>query len=263
MQEHRLAAGPRADGYIVLTEAARAALATGDLAASRRWYAQAIAAARTARITDYAGSLMAEQALGDALLLDVDRARTGWQTALTVGHGPETTWTAAMAAAFSGRQAQAADLVTTFQLKATPAPDATAIQAPMLRAAIALANGDGQRALSELSTAAPLESAAGPWLPYLNGLAYASVKDYIRAGQQFRNLIARPGDQPTSLLHTLARLQLARAARDAGDLAEARRMYTDFVNTWRDAAPSHPLLAAAGREMTALAASPASAAAPR
>jgi hypothetical protein len=263
MKEHLRAAAPRADGYLVLTEAARAALATGDLAASRRLYGQAIAAARAARITDYAGGLMAEQALGDALLLDVDRARDEWQAAIGVGHGPETSWTAGMAAAFSGRPAQASELAAVFQATATPAPDVTALQTPMLQAAIALANNDSVRALADLNSTAPLELAAGPWLPYLNGLAYAASRDYVRAAQQFRTVIARPGDQPTSLLRTLARLQLARAARDAGDPVEARREYRDFSNTWRNADPKHPLLAAAAREAEALPASSSSAATPR
>ena len=263
MQEHLRAATPRADGYLVVTEAARAALATGDLAASRRLYAQAIAAARAARITDYAGGLMAEQALGDALLLDVDRARGGVQAAIGVGKGPETTWTASMAAAFAGRPAQAAELAAAFQSRATPAPDATAIQTPLLEAAIALNNNDGRRALGSLSSAVPLESAAGPWLPYMNGLACAASKDYVQAVQQFRNLIARPGDQPTSLLRTLARLQLGRALRDSGDPVAAREAYADFTNTWRNADPKQPLMATAAAEAAALPPPSSSAATPR
>ena len=132
---------------------------------------ETIAAARSARITDYAGGLMAEQALGDALLLNVDRARNELQAAIGVGKGPETTWTASMAAAFAARPAQAAELAAAFQSRATPAPDATAIQAPLLQAAIELNQNDGPRALASLSSAVPLESAAGPWLPNMNAPA--------------------------------------------------------------------------------------------
>jgi hypothetical protein len=45
---------------------------------------------------------MAEQAIGDALVLDVDRARAGWKAAIAVGNGPETNWTASLAAALAG-----------------------------------------------------------------------------------------------------------------------------------------------------------------
>jgi eukaryotic-like serine/threonine-protein kinase len=253
MQEHLRAAASRADGYIVLTEAARAAVGVGDLAESRTLYAQAIAAARAARISDFAGSLMAEQALNDALLLDFDRARSEWQAAITVGHGPETSWAAAMAAAFSGRPQQAAELAATFQAKATPAFDATAIQLPMLQAAIALAGTDGQRAIAALSPAAPLEAVAGPWLPYLSGLAYSTAGNHVRAAKEFRSVIARVADQPTNLVHTLARLQLARESRATGDLVEARKAYAEFAGAWRSADPAHPLLVATARETAALA----------
>jgi hypothetical protein len=114
--------------------------------------------------------------------------------------------------------------------------------------------------LAQLSGAAAVDAAAGPWLPYVSGLAYAANKDYTHAAEQFRNLIARPGDQPTILLRTLARLHLARAARDAGDAAGARTAYADFTSSWRHAAPGDPLLAAATREAAALPASGASAA---
>ncbi|MEP6919149.1 MAG: hypothetical protein ABJC89_26140, partial [Acidobacteriota bacterium] len=90
---------------------------------------------------------------------------------------------------------------------------------------------------------------------YLNGLAYVASKDYAHAAQQFKNVIDRPGDQPASLLRTLARLQLARASRDAGDPDRARAAYADFAATWRNADPKQPLLVAAAREAAALPAS--------
>jgi tetratricopeptide (TPR) repeat protein len=252
MAEHLRAAAARPDGYLVVTEAARAALANGDIAGSRQLYARAVAAARAARITDFAGSLLAEQALGDALRLDVDRARDELQAAAAVGKGPETAWSASMAAAFAGRPTQAAELATAFQTRATPVPNVSAVQMPLLQAAIALNNNEPARALAQLTGAASLEAWAGPWLPYVNGLAYAANKDFTHAAEQFRNLIARAGNQPTTLLRTLARLQLARALRDAGDVAGARAAYADFRNSWRKAAPGDPLLDAATREAAAL-----------
>jgi DNA-binding SARP family transcriptional activator len=53
-------------------------------------------------------------------------------------------------------------------------------------------------------------------------------------------------------VHTLARLQLARALRDAGDSLQARQAYADFAQTLRSATPAHPLLSAAAREAAAL-----------
>src|SRR5262249_5326852 len=70
MQEHLRAAESRADSYLVLTEAARGAFASGDLETGRSMYARAAAASRNARITDGAGSLLAEQALASVVTGD-------------------------------------------------------------------------------------------------------------------------------------------------------------------------------------------------
>jgi tetratricopeptide (TPR) repeat protein len=252
MQEHVRAASSRADGYLVLIEAARAAFATGEIDTSRTLYSQTVTAARAARINDFVGSLIAEQALNDVLVGDVDRAHAELQSAVAVSRGPETTWTASLAASFSGRTAQASELAKAFQALQPPAPDIVNAQVPLLRAAIAVANNDGAAALSMLNSAAPFETVAGPWLSYLRGLAHAAAHDHAQAARQFRNVVAHPGNQPTNLVHSLARLQLARAARDAGDFVEARQAYADFAAAWRNASPRHPLLALSAREAAAL-----------
>jgi eukaryotic-like serine/threonine-protein kinase len=252
MQEQLRAAASRQDGYLVTTEAARAAVATGDVNASQALYAQAIAAARTARINEVVGSLIAEQALNDALVGDVDRARAGLQAAIAVSRGPETTWTASLAAAFSGQTARASELARAFQDLEPPAPDVVNGKLPMLQAAVALSSKDGPAALSALSNTGPFEAAAGPWLPYLRGLAHAAAGGHSQAARQFRNILAHPANQPTSFVHTLARLQVARAARDAGNIADARKAYADFSAMMIGASARHPLVAAAAREAAAL-----------
>ena len=259
MQEHLKAAATRQDGYLIVTEAARAAAATGNIDTSRTLYARAIAAGRAAHIDDFAGSLIAEQALNDAQVGDVDRARAGIDSALAVSHGPDTTWTASLAAAFAGHASRASELARAYQEQQPPAPDVINVQTPILQAAIALAGKDAASALETLNTAGSYDAVAGPWLPYLRGLAEASTGDAPRALAQFRNILAHPASQSTSFVHSLAHLQLARAARDAGEMADARKAYADFLTMLRNAGPRYPLLAAAEREAAALpAATPAS-----
>ncbi len=252
MEEHLRAAESRADSYVVLSEAARGAFATGNLESSRGLYARAIASARAARINEIAGSFVAEQALNDALVGDTARARDELQQAVGISTGPDTTWPASIAAAFLGRVPQANELAQAYQRIEPPAPDVVAAQAPMLQAAIALANKDGRGALTILNGASPYDRTAGPWLQYLRGLAYLSVREYPAAAEQFRTIIARPGIHPASLLHTLARLELARAAAGSGDVAQARQAYADFTSRWQSANASHPLRAAAAAEAAAL-----------
>ena len=252
MQTQLRAASSRVDSYLVLTEAARAALASGDVEESRALYARAVTASRSAPVADFAGTLLAEQALGDALLGDAERAHDEIQRALSIGKGVDTTWTAALAAAFSGRASQAAQLATTYQHDQTPSPDVTNALAPMLQAAIDLANNDGQNALAALGGATPYERYVGPALPYLRGLAYESLRDHQHAIAEFRNAAGHRGSHATDLLHSLARLSLARALAAAGNAAEARQVYGGFAEAWRHADPRQPLLVTAQREAAAL-----------
>jgi tetratricopeptide (TPR) repeat protein len=252
MMEHLRAAASRADSYLVLTEAARAALASGEIDTSRTLYAQAVSAARTAHFEDFAGSLVAEQALADALQNDGNRAQQELDAALRISSGIDTTWTSALAAAFSGRAPLAAQLAERYRQSAPPAADVTQAFAPVLQAAVALAKNDGRRALDMLASGSPYERAVGPWLPYLRGLGHTLVKDHAAAASQFRDIIKNRGNQPTNLLHTLARLQLARTLRAQGQFSEARQAYADFTGRLRNGDPRHPLLISAKREAAAL-----------
>ena len=114
---------------------------------------------------------------------------------------------------------------------------------------------DHSRLLEEALSAACDLSAwqrFGPWQPYLRGLAHLSVKDHAAAALQFRDVIRNRGNQPTHLVHTLARLQLARTLRAQGELAEARQAYAEFTDTLRNGNPHHPLLVSARREAAVL-----------
>jgi hypothetical protein len=182
MQQHLRAAASRADSYVVLTEAARAAFASGDIETSRTLYAQAVTPARAARVNDIAASLVAEQALGNALVGDATRARGQLQQAIGGSEaGADTRWTAALAAAFLGRTQQAGRFAQAYQEMEPPAPDIVGAQIPILRAAAALASNDGRRAIAALNSATPYERSAGPWLQYLRGLAHMEVREYAPA----------------------------------------------------------------------------------
>src|SRR5262249_43773445 len=191
MAEHLKAAASRPDSYLVLAEAARAAVASGQIETSRSLYAQGVAAARAGRINDYAGGLLAEQAATDALLGDQPRARDGLQKALATGNSVETLWPASLAASFSGNPDQAGQLAERYRRAAPPAPDVVQALGPVLAAAAALARNDGGAALEALGSAGPYDRLVGPWLTYVRGLAYAAVNDNGRAVGEFRQIIAR------------------------------------------------------------------------
>jgi hypothetical protein len=122
----------------------------------------------------------------------------------------------------------------------------------MLQAALALASRDGRRAVTILEASRPFERATGPRLAYLRGLAYELLQDHRNAAAQFRDVVSHTGNQPTNLLHAIARLPLAHALAGAGDVTEARQMYADFAAAWRNADPRQRLLVNAIREAAAL-----------
>jgi tetratricopeptide (TPR) repeat protein len=248
MQDHLRAVSSRPDRYVVLTEAARAALASGERTHGRELYLQAASAARAAHVNEFAGSLYAELALADALLGNANDARSGLQQALATSSGEDTTWQSAMAAAFVGRTAQATQLAEQYTALAAPAPDITGAQLPILQSAIALAGNDAHRALTLLDGVAPYEGIVGPWVPYLRGLSQAAAKNPSVASTQFRLALSRRGVQPTSLLHSIAQLQLARALKAAGDMAGAKQAYADFRTAWKGADANQPLATAAREE---------------
>ena len=252
MQEHLRAAESRADSYLVLTEAARAAFASGDLPSGRSLYARAVAASRSARIVDGAGSLLAEQTLASAVSGDMARAQDELQQALAISGGVETAWPAALAAALAGNATQAATLAAGLRAHVPPAPDILGGQLPIVEGAIALADRDGQRALTILDAARPFDLTAGPWLPYLRGLAHEALRDHHQAANDFRAATEHRGNQPLSIVRPIARLQLARALAASGDAADARQAYRNFAAAWRSADPRHPLVVAAAREADAL-----------
>jgi len=166
--------------------------------------------------------------------------------------GVETAWPAALATALSGRIPQASQLATAFQERSPPAPDVVGAQVPMLQGAIALAAHDARRALAILDGALPFDRPAGPWLPYLRGLAHEALQDHRQAADAFRAIVTHRGNQPANIVHTVAHLQLARALRAAGDADGAHEAYADFAAAWRSADPRHPLGVAAAREAAAL-----------
>jgi hypothetical protein len=166
--------------------------------------------------------------------------------------GVETTWTAALAAAFSDRAAQATELAAAYKRDQTPSQDVINALAPMLSAAVAIANKDGQSALTALTAAAPFERYVGPALPYLRGLAYELLQDHQHAITEFRSVVDHPGNHPTDLVHSVARLSLARALAASGATADARLAYDNFTKVWRGADAQQPLLVAATREAAAL-----------
>ncbi|MCC7417404.1 MAG: hypothetical protein IT176_09710 [Acidobacteria bacterium] len=245
------AAAARPDGYLVTAEAARAAAAAGEHARSRRLFAQAIEGARSLERADDAGRLMAERAVDAALLGEIEVGRRDMFASVDLSTGPDTLWMASLAASLAGLTSEAIQLAVGYAGAVPPAPDVVATLRPVLEASIALSQHDSKTAEEALDRAEAFAGAAGPWVPYLRGLAALADQQPLRAATAFRAAAERRVRQPISVIQPLAHLQLARILRASGDIDGAREEYADLGRVWKSADAGLPLVAAFAREAAA------------
>jgi hypothetical protein len=86
---------------------------------------------------------------------------------------------------------------------------------------------------------------------YLRGEALLQGGNGEAAAKQFQVILDHPGLVLNFPLHALARLQVARSHRLAGDRPAALRAYDDFLAVWQDA-DDGPVMRTAQAERRAL-----------
>jgi len=129
---------------------------------------------------------------------------------------------------------------------------------PVLRAQLALNEGEPAKAVEALSKAQPYELGMprtaihanfGALYPvYLRGLAYLALHRGAEAEPEFRRILDRPGIVVSDPVGALAHLQLARAEARAGFAKSARSEYQEFFSLWINADPNLPILREARAE---------------
>jgi serine/threonine protein kinase/Tfp pilus assembly protein PilF len=231
----------------------------GELAKSRDLTRSASDSAQRANEKETAAEYLAHAAVREALAGSVDFAKQDAQAALALASGRQMEPMAALALGLAGdpEQAQrlAADLAKRF-------PDDTVVQSnylPMIRAAIALRNHDGERAIDALTASAPYElgetntSFTFALYPvYLRGEAYLAARQGASAASEFQKILDHAGVVGNEAIGALAHLGLGRAYAEQGDTAKARAAYDDFFALWKNADPDVPILAQAKAEYAQL-----------
>ena len=123
----------------------------------------------------------------------------------------------------------------------------------LAQAAIAMENGDPNRAIAILEISKSYEMGAGALIPaYFRGLAFLQAGDSLKAAAEFQNVIAHPTLVDNRIIGALAHLQLGRAQVMTGDKAAARTAYQDFLTLWKDADPDIPIYQQAKAEYAKL-----------
>jgi tetratricopeptide (TPR) repeat protein len=161
---------------------------------------------------------------------------------------------AGRALALCGASAEAARLAAELAERFPEATLTTMVARPTIEAAVALRDGDAERAMAILEPVRPYDELRGAdfWPAYLRGRAALMLKNAKEAAAQFEKILSRRGSAPDSLLYPLAHLGRGRAAVLAGDTAKARASYTAFLTLWQGADPDARPLQEARREYAQL-----------
>ena len=205
-----------------------------------------------------AGLWEAGASLREAFFEQVPDARKRAVAALKLSNSREVQYGAALTFALSGDSSRARTLADDLEKRF---PEDTVVRfsyLPVLRARIALNQGDSARAIEMLQTATPYELGAsrglfGALYPiYVRGEAHLAAHRGPEAATEFQRILDHRGIVGSDPIGALARLQLGRALVLSGDTIKAKSAYQDFLTLWKDADPNIPILSQARSEYAKL-----------
>ena len=201
-----------------------------------------------------AASYELDDALREALFGYPDAARKRSEAALAMADDRDTLYGAVLVFAFVGDTARAQPLVHRL---ADRFPQDTAVQfcyLPVLRAQLALIQGDAVKAIDALEPAVAYEVgvAAHLYPAYVRGLAYLSARKGDEAAAEFQKIVDHPGVVGNDPIGALVHVGIARAYSLQQDPAKAKAVYQDFFELWKDADPDVPVLKQARAEYAKL-----------
>jgi len=161
----------------------------------------------------------------------------------------------AVALAMCGDAAQAEKLAAETSKLVPNGTIWNAVQLPEIRAAIALSRDQPASGVEDLAAASPYERSYID-ASYFRGLAYLGLHKGAEAAAEFRKIVDHKGASwgatwvhPNwGLYYSLSYLGLARASALAGDGANARKAFQDFLALWKDADHDIPILRQAKTE---------------
>jgi tetratricopeptide (TPR) repeat protein len=186
-----------------------------------------------------------DDALNEAEVGRVVRARGMAEKALKTFEGRNVRLAAALAFARAGNIEQARKLADSID---RAAPSDTVIQhygLPTIRAAMKLAANDPGGAVEILRATERYEMSEAAfnsvYPAYIRGLAYLQMHQGRQATQEFQKLLDHPGIVGRNVIGALSHLQMARAAKLAGDSPAARKSYEEFLALWKDADSDLPV----------------------
>ena len=235
--------------------------ATGHLTRAREFTRRAIQSALQNGSKETAAFWQGQGAMHEADMGNAQEAAKQADAALTMSRNRDTLILAALALARVGETDRAKGLADQLD---HALPQGTFMQfywLPTMRAMMDLNRHDAAAALRTLQPAAPYDMCdSPPWqglFPiYLRGQAFLQSHQGAAAVTEFQKVLAHRAVL-NFLPGNLANLELGRAYAIAGDSANAKKAYQDFLTLWKDADADIPVLKAAKAEYAKLPPSPA------
>jgi serine/threonine protein kinase/tetratricopeptide (TPR) repeat protein len=257
-----LAQGKRVGERMVANLEALALVRSGRLQEGRRSSQRAIELAQQEDAQESAATYRAARAVWEALCGNALDAKRDAEAALTQSDARDVEYAAALGLGLAGEIARSDALANRLERRFPEDTFAKFTYVPVLRSISALARGRTSESIEQLQTALRYEIAAngldfnlylgGLHSAYIRGEAFMARHQYTEAAAEYQKILDHRGIVGADPIGALARLQLGRTYALAGDKAQAKARYHDFLELWKDADPDTPILRQAKSEYARL-----------
>jgi len=223
----------------------------GKMNAARALIERTVELANRLGLEESAAAAIAGQAMQEAYVGERERAVTAAGSAMDLFESRDALPFATFALGFSGEAAEAERWLDAMASRYPRDTLLNEVWIPATRAAIALHDGRPRDGLSLLENARKYERAQQEVI-YLRALLLQAAGSYDEAVAEFDLLQDLPDVNWPRLERPLALLGRGRVLAAAGQTAEARIAYQEFLDRWAEADEDVPILIEAKAELEAL-----------
>jgi DNA-binding winged helix-turn-helix (wHTH) protein/tetratricopeptide (TPR) repeat protein len=238
----------RPEELFILHQQANAAASAGKMSFARELNDKAIELAQRREMIEAAADFSTTMARTEALMGNCKWAIESGTSLLAEQPEWQSIARAATALAICGEVRQTEPLAAEIARRGPKGTLANGLFLPVLRAAAAIARGDGQGALQALGHSSPYGPVSIFWTGYFRGQAYLLLRNGAAAAVEFQRIIDNRCQGILSPLYPLAHIGLARASALAGEKTKSQKAYQDLFALWKEADPGLPILQQARQE---------------
>jgi len=252
MQQQMDWAAGKPEEYLMLTNAAYVKEFEGRYRDADTLYQRAFDQAEQQKLPDVAAGMLLAKAQGKALAGMCQDVPGLVKQALSLDKSKGTVRAAGLPSALCGEAKLAMPLLEDLAKRYPQDTLINTLTLPQTRAADDLAHNRPDQVLRDLDAMGNYNLISQQ--DYLRGLAYLDLHNGASAAEAFLKVTAAKGAALSQNLqdYPQAQLGLARALAMQGDKAGAKKAYQDFFETWKNADPDLPQLAAAKAEFAHL-----------